>query len=184
MTVDLLVLATAFLLFANPFGRFVVIGTRAAGIQLLSSAGMAFELVFLLFLAASTLATALCLVLFEKALPFAERFRITKKLIAFLEKTQKRISTAGGIAFLVLLTAVLNFGTSPIYASAACALAKTPRKQALAGLVLGNALSFLALYYFGQAFGKSLVSLAGAALVTSALALIAYYLLLHFEKRK
>ncbi|HLC38403.1 MAG TPA: hypothetical protein VJI71_03035 [Candidatus Norongarragalinales archaeon] len=180
--VDLLVLATAFVLFANPFGRFVVIAARAAGIQLLSTAGFAFKWIFALFLFSSTLTSVFCLLLFEKTVSFAERFRIARKITEILENAQKTISTTAGTVALVVAIAVLDFGTSPIYAAAACAMAKTPRKPAIAGLVLGNALSFLALYYFGQAFGKNLVSLALAALVTTALAFAVFFL--YFRRRK
>jgi hypothetical protein len=179
---DLLLLASALALFANPFGRFVVIATRAAGIQILFTAGWAFEWIFALFLFSSTVSSVFCLLLFEKTVSFAERFRIARKIIEILENARKTISTAAGSMTLVAAIAILDFGTSPIYAAAACALAKTQRKPAIAGLVLGNALSFLALYYFGQAFGKNLASLALAALVTTALAFIVFFL--YFRQRK
>ncbi len=178
--IDLLVLATAFALFANPFGRFIVIGARAAGIQLLSN--LSFEWVFALFLAASTISSFLSLVVFRRVTAFAEKFKTARKAIGFLERIQKTVSDKTGEIPLAFAVSVLNFGTSPLYTAAACALAKTRVKPALTGLVLGNALSFLALYYFGQAFGKSLVSLASAAVLTSVLAVIAFYLIARYSR--
>ena len=165
----------AFLLFANPFGRFIVIATRAAGIELLNSIGAQEPGVFSLFLIASTVSSLACLALFNRFVKYAQQFKVAKKVVSILGGFAERVSRAGGSPALMLIVGIINFGTCPLYAAAACALAKVRFREAAIGLVLGNAASFTALYYFGLAFGKDLAALAGAAAIMTLLSLAVFY---------
>ena len=167
----------AFLLFANPFGRFVVLATRSAGIELLGSINSPLWGVFVLFFIASTFSSFVCLLLFNKFAKYAERFKIAKKVIGLLEKFSKNISKLGGQVLLILLVGLLTLGTSPLYVVAACALAKIRVREALIGLVLGNLTSFTLLHYFGLAFGKDLMALMGAATIMTVLSFGVFYLM-------
>lgn len=167
----------AFGLFAFPFGRFIVIAMRAGGIAILLQQGFGALEIFGLFMAASSLSSGLCVAFFEKARAFALRFNVAKRVILFASQQRVKVAYSFGNLGLAVFVSLLNFATSPLYAAAVAALARVPWNFSFAGLVFGNAVSFLALYFLGELFGRSLVSIATAAVIVFLAGFAAFFLL-------
>ncbi len=181
---NLLEVLTAIVLLANPFGRFFTIGGRAVGIELLELNGFQPLEVIALFIALSTISTLACLKLFEKAREYAKKIKVGKFIVDFLNEFQEKVLEKGGRTSLAGVVGLMNFATSPLYAAAACALAGVGEKTAAIGLIAGNIASFLALYFFGQAFGKNFTTLALAAVLVTGVSFALFYFVLKKARNK